>query len=138
MLRCVYAAFLIILLQKRSVCDMILSGKVGVTLNELGIFLRNVRNAKNLSLKAVQKATGISDSRLSRIENGDNTSPAPADLKMLSQLYQIDIIEIFLLAGYLTPEDLSNYQHTFKNVDKLSPEEMQNIQNSIYLFTKSK
>lgn len=116
---------------------MISLREVGVALNELGIFLKNVRNEKKLSLKTVQKFTGISDSRLSRIENGDNASPAPADLKMLSHLYQIDIIEIFLLAGYLTPEDLSNYQHTFKNVDRLSPEEMQNIQNSINLFTKS-
>lgn len=111
---------------------------MSATLNELGTFLKNARNKNNQSLKSVQKATGISDSRLLRIETGENDSPAPADLRLLAQLYQINIVDIYLLAGYLTPNDLLSYQHTFNNVEKLSPEEKQNIQNSIDLFTKSK
>ena len=51
----------------------------------LGAYLKRIRLQQGLSLKDVYKKTGISDSKLSRIENGANVSEtAPSILQGLS------------------------------------------------------
>lgn len=108
-------------------------------MNELGIMLSRMRNNAKLSLKDVYKATGISDSKLNRIEHGKNTSqPAPDILKTLSKLYGVNLIELYLTAGYLDAGDLGAYERVFQNVELLTAEEKQNIQTQINLFTKDR
>ena len=52
----------------------------------LGAYLKRIRLQQGLSLKDVYKKTGISDSKLSRIENGANVSEtAPSILQGLSK-----------------------------------------------------
>lgn len=108
-------------------------------MNELGIMLSHLRNDAKLSLKDVYRATGISDSKLNRIEHGKNTSqPAPDILKTLSNLYGVSPIELYLAAGYLSNDDLRSYERVFKNVDLLTSEEKESIQTQINLFTKDR
>lgn len=108
-------------------------------MNELGVVLSRMRNDAKLSLKDVYKATGISDSKLSRIEQGKNTSqPAPDVLKTLSKLYGVDLIELYLAAGYLDANDLCSYERVFQNVELLTPDEKESIQTQINLFTKDR
>lgn len=67
-------------------------------MNELGRVLRKFRKDTGMSLKDVYNATGISDSKLSRIENGTNSSGAePGILKALAELYNIDLIELYFM-----------------------------------------
>ena len=57
----------------------------------LGSFLREIREEKNLTLTDVYKKTGITDSRLSRIETESGKySPPIADVIKLAELYNID------------------------------------------------
>lgn len=105
----------------------------------LGEYLKEIRLQKKLSLKDVYKLTGISDSKLSRIENGTNASdPAPSILQSLSNLYSINLIELYRMAGYLDEEALSSYKQVFHNVNLLTEDERNHIQAQIDLFTKGR
>lgn len=105
----------------------------------LGEYLKGIRLQQGLSLKDVYKATGISDSKLSRIENGTNVSdPAPSILQALSKLYNINLIDLYCMAGYLDEEALSSYEQVFQNVGLLTEDERNHIQTQIDLFTKGR
>ena len=105
----------------------------------LGEYLKRNRIHQKLSLKDVYKETGISDSKLSRIENGTNASnPAPDILLVLSKLYHINLIELYCIAGYLDKEALSSYEQVFQHADLLTEDEKNLIQAQIDLFTKGR
>lgn len=101
----------------------------------LGEYLRSARENAGYSQKQVKEKTGITDSRLSRIERGVVTCP-PAELKTLADLYHASIVDIFIMAGYLTKDDLDCYQEVFHGVSELDADEREHIQQSINLLTK--
>ena len=67
---------------------------------ELGKFLKEIRENKKISLREVEKLTGVGYSHLSMIENGKR-NVTPALLKNLSNIYNIDYIDLYEKAGYL-------------------------------------
>ena len=107
-------------------------------MNHLGQLLKEQRLANNLSMKSVYKATGIHDSTLSRIENGEMSEPPAKTIRKLSNLYGSDIVPLFVSCGYLQVSDLEKYQQCFSGVDKLTEEEKSFIQTQIDLFLKNK
>ncbi len=108
-------------------------------MDKIGDYLKKVRIQQGLSLKDVYKATGISDSRLSRIENGTkDLELKPAFLKALAELYNIRLVDLLINAGYLNTEDLASYERVFQDVDFLSDAEKKHIQEQIDLFTKGR
>lgn len=108
-------------------------------MNELGNLLKQLRERAKMSLKDVYKATGISDSRLNRIERGANASePGVNDIKTLARLYGVSLIELYLSTGYLNDEDVSSYIRVFNNVNLLTEDEKISIQTQIDLFTKGR
>lgn len=108
-------------------------------MNKLGNYLKKLRIQHGFSLKKVYQATGITDSKLIRIENGANNSEvSPKDLKALAKLFKINLVDLYLIAGYLDEESLSSYEQVFQNADLLSDDERNNIQEQIDLFTKGR
>ena len=91
-------------------------------MDSLGDYLKEARIRQGLSLKDVYRETGISDSRLSRIENGSTAF----------------LVDLLINAGYLDAEALSSYERVFRNVDLLSDDERNHIQEQIDLFTKGR
>lgn len=67
---------------------------------ELGSYLREIRERKNISLREVEKLTDIGYSHLSMIENGKRNT-TPALLKNLSKIYNIDYIDLLEKAGFI-------------------------------------
>lgn len=67
---------------------------------ELGKYLKNARNQKRISLRDVDKLTGISYSYLNMVENGKR-NVSPALLKNLAKLYNLDYIDLYEKAGYI-------------------------------------
>lgn len=65
----------------------------------LGAYLREVRINLGLSQDAVFDKTGITDSRLSRIESGENKEPSAIALKQLAEAYSIDPVDLLIRAG---------------------------------------
>lgn len=105
-------------------------------MNSLGEHLKECRKQLGLSQKAVTEKTGITDSRLSKIENGQLDCPG-RDLRLLAKVYGVPVVSMFLKAGYLIPEDLNEYQYVFRGVDKLDDEDRQHIQDEIdYMIRK--
>ena len=105
-------------------------------MSTLGEHLKDCRKKLGLSLKAVEEKTGITDSRLSKIENGQRSCPGN-ELRLLAEAYNEPVVSMFLTAGYLIPDDLKEYQYVFHGVERLDSDERQHIQDEIdYMIRK--
>lgn len=67
---------------------------------ELGLYLKRCRDIKDLSLREVDKLTGISYTHLNMIENGKR-NVTPALLRTLANLYGLDYLDLYEKAGYI-------------------------------------
>lgn len=106
-------------------------------MSELGDRLKESRENIGLSQKNVYKMIGITDSRLSKIERGQICC-TPEDLKKLARLYKINLMPLYLLAGYLSEDDIKEYQFLFRGVSYLDDEEIQHIQSQIDFLNKKR
>jgi transcriptional regulator with XRE-family HTH domain len=75
--------------------------------NELGALLSDLRNAKGLSLREVEEATGkaVSNPYLSQLENGKIKKPSPNVLHSLAEVYVVPYESLMEKAGYLLPSE---------------------------------
>jgi transcriptional regulator with XRE-family HTH domain len=75
--------------------------------NELGALLSDLRNAKGLSLREVEEATGkaVSNPYLSQLENGKIKKPSPNVLHRLAEVYVVPYESLMEKAGYLLPSE---------------------------------
>lgn len=71
-----------------------------LTQKELGMYLKELRKNKNLSLRRVDELTDITYSHLNMIENGIR-KVTPALLKNLAILYNVDYLDLYEKAGYI-------------------------------------
>ena len=69
----------------------------------LGSFLRGSREQRSLTLRAVEKATGVSNAYLSQLESGKIRQPSPLVLHKLAQLYEMPYTLLLEQAGYPNP-----------------------------------
>ena len=69
-----------------------------MTLQEL---LAEARRLKGVSLRAVERATGISNAYLSQLETGAVAEPSPKKLYPLSQYYGVPYSELMNACGYV-------------------------------------
>ena len=76
--------------------------------NPLGKYLQSFRENKHLSLRAVEKAVGISNAYLSQLESGKIKQPSPSILHKLAELYEISYSEVMKLAGYPVLDEATN------------------------------
>lgn len=68
----------------------------------LGQFLKDARERQALSLRAVEKVTGISNPYLSQLEGNKIKQPSPKLLHKLCELYAVSYSTVMELAGYPT------------------------------------
>lgn len=99
----------------------------------LGERLRNIRESKGLSLDDVHKSTGITTSRLSRIERGLNEHPSLDDISTLLKFYEIPLVSFLYKEGYCEKSDTN-----LKNLELLNYFEIQHIQAEIDFILKEK
>ncbi|MBI1282207.1 MAG: helix-turn-helix domain-containing protein [Anaerolineaceae bacterium] len=71
----------------------------------LGKFLQLARESKQLSLRAVEKATGVSNAYLSQVESGKIKQPSPTILHKLSELFEVSYADLLVLAGHPIPSE---------------------------------
>lgn len=67
---------------------------------DLGTELKELREKKGLSLREVNKLTGISYSHLNMIEN-NKRNVTPALLRNLANVYNVNYLDLYVLAGYM-------------------------------------
>ena len=95
--------------------------------------LKTIRSMRKLSLRVVEKKTGISNAYLSQLERGDAENPSPDKLQRLAQCYGVPYESLMKAAGYLRAApgkenrpDLSRLQ-TALMAAKLTDEEEERI-----------
>ena len=62
--------------------------------------IKRIKRKKDLSLREVNKLTGISYSHLNMIEN-NKRNVTPALLRNLANIYNVNYIDLYVLAGYM-------------------------------------
>lgn len=82
----------------------------------LGVQLKELREKKGLSLREVNKLTGISYSHLNMIEN-NKRNVTPALLRNLANVYNVNYIDLYYLAGYM---DLVEDAYERQKLDELN------------------
>jgi transcriptional regulator with XRE-family HTH domain len=71
-----------------------------ISKEELGLYLKSIRQAHDISLREVDKRIGISYTHLNMIENGKR-NVTPALLRNLANLYNINYLDLYEKAGYI-------------------------------------
>jgi len=107
-------------------------------MNELGPYLRRVRKELNLTLRAVEEKTGISNAYLSQLENNKIFYPSPKILYKLARCYKVSYEYLMKLAGYPTAE--KEPEPAFRlssSLNDLTPEEREKVLEFIQ-FLKSR
>lgn len=75
---------------------------------QIGDYLRAARQAERLSLRQVERQTGVSNAYLSQLEGGKIKQPAPALLQKLCSLYHVSYATALKLAGHPIPNEREN------------------------------
>ena len=70
----------------------------------LGKVLKEARQRHKMTLRDVERATGISNGYLSLLESDSVKSPSPNHLHQLSETYGCQYSLLMELAGYVVPE----------------------------------
>lgn len=104
----------------------------------IGERLRELREQRGLSLYKVYEKTGITNSRLSKAENGAWDNLKLTELKALAELYETSLISLCIISGLLKESDIEEYKVGFRNVDLLDEEDKQHIQSQIDYIVKRK
>lgn len=90
--------------------------------------LKEAREKSNLSLREVERVTGIKNAHLSQIENDRIDRPEMAMLWQLASLYRIEYDRLLRLAGHVKGGDTSGRQRqrmsvALRAMGELSPTE---------------
>lgn len=111
----------------------------------LGHGLKLARDLRKLSLREVEKATGISNPYLSQLENDKINKPSPFFLHKLANLYEISYELLMEAAGYVQRKSVAAGQPktlagaALFSTEKLTPDEEQELAEYLkFIRSKSK
>ncbi|MCL4552330.1 MAG: helix-turn-helix domain-containing protein [Candidatus Marsarchaeota archaeon] len=89
--------------------------------NKLGVYLLSARERKHLTLRAVERATGISNPYLSQLESGKIQQPSPGMLYKLSEVYGVPYNDVLELAGYPVPDARTTKTGNNSSASRIGP-----------------
>lgn len=69
---------------------------------EFGRFIKNLRDQAGLTLRQLERSSGVSNSYLSQLENGKKGFPSPDILEKLASPLKVSYTELMDKAGYYT------------------------------------
>jgi transcriptional regulator with XRE-family HTH domain len=78
----------------------------------LASVLREARQSRGMSLREVERRTGIGNAHLSQLETGTIARPEPALIWELAVLYELDFADLLELAGRGAGTDARGEQMT--------------------------
>lgn len=90
-------------------------------MSKLGKTLTAARERKSLSLRDVERHTGLSNAYLSQIENGKIASPSPKVLHKLAAVYELPYPSLMSLAGYPAGETAEGEEGGSRLAARLGP-----------------
>ena len=110
-------------------------------MDELGQVMRAARQAKGLSLRALEKLVGVSNAHLNQVETGRILQPSMALLFAISEALDLDYTELLRLAGHVEarlPSTGAVPGVSFRGSEDLTPEEADEVMRFIELLKKRK
>ncbi len=78
-------------------------------MSDYGSYFKALREAKSLTLREVEKQTGISNAYLSQLETGKVKQPSPLNLHKLAQLYEVPYETLMERVGYPVPQNVETH-----------------------------
>ena len=108
----------------------------------VGIYLRQIRNDRQLSLRDVQQlakeqnlGAELSSGYLSMLERNEVKEPSPRILHTLATIYEIDYIDLMRMASYIPPEmdtrGTTPAAAAFRGASQLSKDQKERVQRMI-------
>jgi len=93
----------------------------------LGTVLRLARVQRELTLRDVERLTGIDNAHLSQLETGRIRKPDPALLWRLATVYEIDVEDLVRLAGHSVGGDGGSLTVALRALSDLTEEERRDV-----------
>jgi len=98
----------------------------------LGDLLQRERQKRQLTLRDVERKTGIHNAHLSQIEKGAITRPAPNILFTLAALYDLRYVQLMKLAGHFAGNGRNSSRRAVQGaalhaLEELSPKEQRQV-----------
>jgi transcriptional regulator with XRE-family HTH domain len=110
-----------------------------LTAKEFGLYLKELRETRKLTIRQVEIQAHISNAYLSLLENGKRGIPKPTILKKLAPVYKISYEKLMIAAGHIsqsnqnnTDLDLSVPDKFIKEYEKLSPEDREKVAKELF------
>jgi transcriptional regulator with XRE-family HTH domain len=98
---------------------------------QLAQALRTARATASLSLRQVEKLTGISNPYLSQLENGHTTNPSPHVLAKLARAYNQPYSDFMAAAGYSDDAPLDTTLRVARLASRLDAAEQTEVEKFI-------
>lgn len=97
--------------------------------DEVGQAIQRAREAKGLTLRQLADQTDMEFSYIAKVERGEISAPGAGKLQRLATALDIDIEDLYGLAGYLSPKgvpDLPAYLRTKYDLPATAAERVEN------------
>ena len=91
-------------------------------LRKLATTIRSARNEQSLSLYALADHIDVNRSSILRLERAEIARPSPEFLKRLAAALDLNLSDLFHLAGHIVPEDLPDFEIYLRKKHKDLPE----------------
>lgn len=85
---------------------------------DFGTYLKRLRKAKGVTVRSLDRRTGISHSYLSNIENGNRNVPSPGMIRKLSSALGVTHIGMMIKAGHITLDEVLTVRREHGIIDE--------------------
>lgn len=72
-----------------------------------GQYIKDLRKRQRMSLRDVEKESGVSNAYIAQLEKGDRPAPSADILKKLARAYNVTVRELLMKAGYLDEPEVT-------------------------------
>lgn len=72
-----------------------------------GQYLKYLRKRQRMSLRDVERESGVSNAYIAQLEKGDRPAPSADILKKLAGAYNVTVRELLMQAGYLDEPEVT-------------------------------
>lgn len=98
--------------------------------------LRELREQRGLTLRALSEGTGISNAYLNQLEHDKVREPSPNILAKLADFYEVSYVRLMELAGYAVPQqafdsDSRTHSPQVEGLTDLSFDELQQVRDFV-------
>jgi transcriptional regulator with XRE-family HTH domain len=105
-------------------------------MSELGAYIKEKRDLRDLSIRRLAEAASISHTEIKRIEDGVRRQPSPQVLRSIATALSVPYEEIMEAAGYLDNQENTLVAAQATSTDDLTEDELAKV-NEYIAFIKS-